>query len=333
MVKPLLSLGVLCILLVAPGFGDEPLAILEGKAILESDIPVSPEQRKLEQQLYQLQSNALSTAISTKLLEAEAERRGVTVDELVAAEINPKMGVPTSTEIANLYNAQKDKINRPLKEVRDQVIEAIQRAKANVHLSDLVNKLREDSDLKILLDPPRLPVDLENVRFTGPESAPVTVVEYSDFQCPFCRKTQPVLTELREQYGDLVRWGFKDLPLTEIHPEAMRAAHAARCANEQGEFWAYRAKLFEQELFTDAMYQEVAEEVGVNGKKLMECLDSGKYTADIEKDAREARLFGIEGTPAFLINGALAVGALPIETFQQYIRRELPEPEDSDSAE
>ena len=333
MVKSLLSLWVLCALLVAPGFGDEPLAILEGQAILQSDIPITPDQRKLEQQLYQLRSQALSTAISNKLLEAEAERRDMTVDELVAAEINPKIGVPTSTEITNLYNAQKDKINRPLKEVREQVVEAIQRAKANAHLADLVNQLRENANLKILLGPPRLPVNLENVRFTGPENAPVTVVEYSDFQCPFCRKAQPVLAELREQYGDLVRWGFKDLPLTEIHPEAMRAAHAARCANEQGEFWAYRAKLFEQELFTDAMYQDVAKEVGVNGKQLMECLDSGKYTADIENDAREARLFGIEGTPAFLINGALAVGALPIETFQQFIRRELPESEGSDSAE
>ncbi len=333
MVKSLLSSWGLCALLLTPGFADEPLATLEGKALLESDLTVTPDQRKLEQQLYQLRSKALSSVIGTRLLESEAGRRGITVTELLQAEIEPKIGVPTNSEVQNLYNAQKDKINKPLKEVREQLVEYIRQARANIHLADLVTQLKEASDLKILLDPPRLPVDLEDVRFTGPDDAPVTVIEYSDFQCPYCRKTQPVLTELREHYGDQVRWGFKDLPLTEIHPEAMRAAQAARCADEQGEFWAFRAKLFDQELFTDAKYQEVAKEVGLNTKKLMECLDSGKFEADVVEDAREARQFGIEGTPAFLINGVLAVGALPVETFKEYIGRELPGPESSDSAE
>ena len=311
-------------LLAIPTFGeDEPLATVNGDPIFESDLEVSAQQRKLDQQIHALRSQALGSAIASKLLQDEAERRGVTVQEFVEVEVEPKIGAPTNKEVSDFYNEQKDKINLPLKEVRDEIVRVLRQQKATTHLNDLVAALRADSAIEVHLDPPRLPVDLEEVRQRGPLDAPVTIVEFSDFQCPFCLKVQPVLSELREEYEDRIRWVFKDLPLTDIHPEAVRAAQAARCAGEQDKFWEYRAKLFEQDLFTDATYTEVAEATEVDPEPLMECLNSGKYQRPVSIEASEGRNLGIEGTPAILVNGILMTGARAIENYRSVIDSEL----------
>ena len=311
-------------LLAIPAFGqDQPLAIVNGEPIFESDLEVSAQWRKLEQQIHGLRSQALGSAIATKLLEDEAERREMTVQEFVDVEIEPKIGLPTNKEVSDFYNEQKDKIGKPLKEVRDEIARVLRQQKATAHLNELVAALRTGSEIEIHLDPPRLPVELADARQRGPADAPVTIVEFSDFQCPFCRRVQPILSELREEYQDRIRWVFKDLPLTDIHPEAVRAAQAARCAGEQDKFWEYRAKLFEQDLFTDATYTEVAEATKVDPEPLMECLNSGKYQRPVAIEALEARNLGIEGTPAILVNGILLTGARDIANYRNIIEQEL----------
>ena len=311
-------------LLAIPAFGeDEPLATVNGEPIFESDLEVSAQWRKLDQQVHALRSQALGSEIASRLLEGEAERLGVTVQEFVEVEVEPKIGSPTNKEVSDFYNEQKDKINKPLKEVRDEIVRLLRQQKATTHLNELVAGLRADAKIEVHLDPPRLPVELQDARQRGPADAPVTIVEFSDFQCPFCRRVQPVLSELREEYQDRIRWVFKDLPLTDIHPEAVRAAQAARCAGEQDKFWEYRAKLFEQDLFTDATYTEVAEATEVDPEPLMECLNSGKYQRPVAVEALEARNLGIEGTPAILVNGILMTGARAIENYRSVIDSEL----------
>ena len=316
----------LVVVLVLTGiltFAQEPLAAINGEPILQQDLAVSPEERKLHQQIYELRVKALTSRIASKLIEKEAERRGVTVRELISSEVNPKIGAPTNKEITDYYNQQKDRIDRPLKEVRDQIVELLRRSKAQTHLQDLVDRLQDEAEVEVFMDPPRLPVDLADARVRGPKNAAVTIVEFSDFQCPFCRRVQPVLAELSEQYEGRVRWAFKDLPLTDIHPEAMRAAQVARCAGDQGKFWEYRAKLFEQELFTDAVYTEIATELKLKPEPMLECADSAKYEQSVNREAREARNLGLDGTPAILVNGILLTGARPVEFYQRVIDREL----------
>ncbi len=305
------------------GFAQEPLAVLDGEPILEQDLAVSPEERKLHQQIYELRVKALTSEIAQRLLENEAKSKGVTVRELISSEVSPKVGSPTNKEITDFYNGRKDDIGKPLKEVRQEIAEVLRRGKAQRHLQDLVDRLQDAAEVEVFMDPPRLPVNLENVRVRGPKNAPVTIVEFSDFQCPYCRRVQPVLAELNEQYKDRVRWAFKDLPLTDIHPEAMRAAQVARCAGEQGKFWEFRGKLFEKELFTDAMYTEIASELKLKAEPLMNCADSGKYEQPVRREAQEARNLGLDGTPAFLVNGILLTGARPIDFYQRVIDREL----------
>ncbi len=303
--------------------GEEPLATLDGEPILQSDLTVTPQRRQLEQQMYEEQRTALNAVIANRVLNKEAEKRGLTTNELIEAEVGPKVGQPTNREITEFYNSQQQRINKPLKEVRDEIAGALMQTKARSHMADFIQSLVANSDLKILIEPPRLPVNLEEVRAHGPEDASVTVVEYADFQCPYCRRVQPVLAMLAGEYEGRVRWVFKDMPLAEVHPEATRAAIAGQCADEQGKFWELKEKLFEQELFTDGMYAEVAKEIGLKEKPLMECMNSGKHEAAVQADFAEAQSFGLDSTPSFLINGILLTGVRSVEVFRQLIDREL----------
>ena len=306
-----------------PASAEEPVATVNGVSILASDLPIAPEERKLRQQLYALQGKALGEVIANMLLEEEAKRRSLTVNDLIQTEVNPKVGAPTNAEIRQFYEQNKARIKKPLKEVRDSVVSVLKQAKARRHLNDLIAEIRSSTEVEIMLEPPRLPIDLEGVRSRGPSDASVTVVEFSDFQCPYCKKVQPALNDLVEQYQGKVRWVFKDLPLEEVHPEAKRAAQAARCAGDQGKFWEYRAVLFEKELFTDDMYREVARELELETDRLMECIASGKNRELVEKDRQEARMLGLDGTPAILVNGILLTGARPIQSYKELIDREL----------
>jgi protein-disulfide isomerase len=186
-----------------------------------------------------------------------------------------------------------------------------------------VDKLRGGAEVKIVLDAPRLSVDLSGAPMRGPDDAPVTIVEYSDFQCPFCRRVQPTLSTLQERYGDKIRWSFKDLPLVSIHPAAQKAAQAARCAGEQGKFWQYREELFQNTKISDDLHDEISSKLELDKPPFQSCLDSEKFKAAVEADSAEAQSFGITGTPAFVINGILLSGAQPLEAFTAVIEREL----------
>jgi protein-disulfide isomerase len=169
----------------------------------------------------------------------------------------------------------------------------------------------------------RAAVATEGFPSRGPESAPVTIVEFSDFQCPFCRRVQPTLTKLKETYGDKLRWSFKDLPLISIHPQAQKAAEAARCAGDQQKFWEFRAAMFEADQLSRELFDKTAEGIGLDKAKFTTCLDSDQQAEAVKADLREAESLGMNGTPAFLINGVMLSGAQPYEEFEKVIDREL----------
>lgn len=300
-----------------------PLAVVGGVEITEDDLDIRGELIRLEQEEYQLKSEALEEAIATKLIEQEAAKRGVSVEELEQTEINSKVKEPSDLQVEAFYEQQKARIRQPLEAVRPQVKELL----ANIQQRDLrmgfVDTLRESAEVRVLLDAPRLPVNLDGAPMKGPEDAPVTIVEFSDFQCPFCRRVQPTIDELQAKYGDKLRWSFKDLPLVSIHPEAQKAAEAARCAGDQDKFWEYRAKMFANNDINSALHTQTAEELGLDQPKFQECLESGRYAEAVQADSEEAAAMGISGTPAFLINGVLLSGAQPLDAFEQVIDREL----------
>jgi protein-disulfide isomerase len=158
----------------------------------------------------------------------------------------------------------------------------------------------------------------------GSATAPVTLVEYSDFQCPFCGRVMPTLKELRTKYGDKVRIVWKDFPLTQIHPQAFVAAQAGNCAREQGKFWEYHDRLFaNQQALQPEFLKKYAGEVGLDTAKFNACLDSSKYEARVQESLGAGNRLGITSTPTVFVNGRMINGAQPIDVFQAVIDDEL----------
>lgn len=157
----------------------------------------------------------------------------------------------------------------------------------------------------------------------GPADAPVTIIEFSDFQCPFCDRVQPGLVELRAKYGDKIRWAFKFLPL-EFHPEAKPAAYASLAANKQGKFWEYSQLLWsKQASLGEKTYVAVAQELKLDMDKFNKDRASDEVKKQVETDLADAEAAGARGTPHFLINGEALSGAQPASEFSKVIDADL----------
>lgn len=169
--------------------------------------------------------------------------------------------------------------------------------------------------------------DIETKGFpsTGPADAPITIVEFSDFQCPFCQRFyRETFKQLMAAYPGKIRFVYRHLPLTTIHPEAFPAAEAAMCANEQNAFWDYHDKLFEnQDKLGSELYSQIASNLGLDTVRFEACLKAGRYKDLIQKDADFALGLGVQSTPTFFINGLAIVGAQPLTVFTQTIDKEL----------
>ncbi len=158
----------------------------------------------------------------------------------------------------------------------------------------------------------------------GPENAPITIVEFSDYQCPFCRRWhEEVYEPLLAAYPGKIRMVYRNLPLTSIHPDAMGAAQAALCANEQDAFWPFHNKLFSSDSLSTQTFMQYAQELSLNIDQFQSCITDEKYKDAVTADSDFAVNLGIRSTPTFFINGLAVVGAQPLEVFQQVIDKEL----------
>jgi len=171
----------------------------------------------------------------------------------------------------------------------------------------------------------RFQVSVDDDPAWGPEDAPVTIVEFSDFQCPFCgRFHQQTYPRLRETYGDRIRFVYRDFPILQLHPNALISAQAANCANEQGKYWEYHDLLLTNQDQSDrTALSNFAAQLELNMTAFDECLDSGRYEQEVNADTRAGSGYGVTGTPTFFINGRPLVGAQPYEVFAAMIDEEL----------
>lgn len=159
---------------------------------------------------------------------------------------------------------------------------------------------------------------------TGPEDAPITIIEFSDYQCPFCRRWhQEVYQSLLAAYPGKIKLVYRHLPLTSIHPDAFPAAEAAMCAGEQNAYWQYHEKLFASELLGTEVYKQYAQELGLDVTTFEACITDHKYQQAIQEDSDFAVNLGVRSTPTFFVNGLAIVGAQPLEVFKQVIDKEL----------
>lgn len=157
----------------------------------------------------------------------------------------------------------------------------------------------------------------------GPADAPVTVVQFADFECPFCRRMSETLRQLRQRYGTRLRIVWKDYPLTRIHPRAVQAAQAARCANEQGRFWDYHDRVFVMGTLDLPTLKQAAVDVALDVPRFVACVDSAKYAALVERGLNQAVSLGLTSTPTTFVNGRMITGAQPYDVFARLVEQEL----------
>jgi protein-disulfide isomerase len=309
----------------------KPAAEINGQPITEEEIDkaIAGQLGKLQEQIYALRRQRLDGMIRERLLAAEAAKRGVSVQKLLDAEVTSKVTLVSEEEIEKFYQANKGRMKEGVDEAgaRDQIRGMLQGQKLAVQREAFVESLRKAAKVSINLQAPpvtRVEVTADGAPVRGAAKAPVTIVEFSDFHCPFCKRVLPTLKQIEEKYGDKVRIAFRDYPIDQLHPGARKAHEAARCATEQGKFWAYHALLFEKAPHTSADELKVyARTVGLDLPKFEQCVATGKYKEVVQKDIDEGARLGVSGTPAYFINGRLVSGAQPLERFVQVIDEEL----------
>ena len=304
----------------------QPVAVVGEQRIYEEDLlPLVQRQLlPLQNQEYEIKKAALDQLVSRRLVEAEANSKGLSAERLLEQEVDAKVGEPTDDEIAAYYLGQRERISVPFETIKPQLRQALKQAKLQQARQSYVERLRKGTDVAILLRPPRVNVGFDHSRLRGDVAAPVVIVEFSDFQCPFCRSVEPTLKALLAKYAGRVSLAYRDYPLREIHPQAQQAAEAARCAGEQGKFWEYHDLLYADGAKLDAgSLAGYARSLGLDVQRFASCLASGKFKQAVEDDLQAGSQAGVEGTPAFFINGIFLSGAQPASAFEQIIEAEL----------
>lgn len=304
----------------------DPIATVDGQAITEDDLApfVQGQLRPLRDQEYQIKKKALENLISQKVLDAEAKKRGLTADKLLEQEVDSKMPEPTDAEINAVYAVQKDQLNRPLEEVKPQLQQNLKRAKIQIARQEYSARLREQAKIAVLLSPPRVQVSFDPKRVKGNPKARVMIVEFSDFQCPYCGQVEATLKSVLAKHEGTVALAFRDMPIGQIHPFAQGAAEAARCAGEQGRFWEYHDLLFaDQGALDRSGLIAKAAKLQLDPQQFETCISSEKYKSQVQQDNQEGLRAGVSGTPGFFINGVFISGAQPEAAFDKIIEEQL----------
>ena len=310
--------------------GDAPIAIVESQPIFKADLtgPAAAQMLKVRQQEYQIESQALEDLIRQKVVEIEAKKEGLTVEQLYAKEVDSKISDPSEAEAKGYYLAVRTKTTLPFNMIEPQIKRLIENAEVQQAREKYADSLRASASVSILLQPPTVKLGTNDpARTEGNPGAPVTIVEFGDFQCPFCGRVEPTLNNLLKKYEGKVKLAFRDFPLSSIHPHAEPAAEASRCAEEQGKFWPMHDAMYaDQSKLTEADLIETATRLGMNQRSFASCLKSGKYKAEIQQDVAAGASAGVTGTPAFFINGRYLEGSVPQAQFEKIIESDLAAP-------
>ena len=269
--------------------------------------------------------STLQEIIRDSTLTAEARKQGKTLDQLVMAETGGALE-PTEAEISGWYKQNRSRTGgRSLDQIRPKIVEYLRAERRNDASEKLEQRLSQERNITVHLQPYRVELNNEGAPAKGPAGAKVTLVEFSDFQCPFCSRFFPTLKQVEENFGNKVRIVYRQFPLTNIHPNAFKAAEASLCAHDQGKFWEMHDMMFQdQKRLTVRDLKATAGRLGLDQKKFDACVDTGRHTEQVQEDLKEGNRVGVTGTPAVFINGvALDGGAAPYEVVAKAIEKEL----------
>jgi protein-disulfide isomerase len=284
------------------------LAVVNGEQLTAGHIEDSlkPLIYNVQERAYQLRKNEVEVRINDTLLEQEAQKRKITTKALLGAEIDAKLKPVTEVEARAFYDQNKERVNGEFAQIKDQIIQYLQEQQRRDLQAAFADQLRKAATLQVNLRAPEAPVlqiSTDDQPVKGNPTAPVTLVEFTDFQCPSCAAAQPVLERLTAEYGDRLRVVIRDFPL-EQHEFARKAAEAAEAARAQGKYWEYAALLFtNQKALSVDKLKEYATQVGLDRAKFDAMLDSGQFADKVQRDYQDGVLLGVNSTPSFFVNG------------------------------
>jgi protein-disulfide isomerase len=269
---------------------------------------------------YVAQRDALEQYIDDQLLEMQAKKESVSLDELFKRHVSINVQEPTEDQLRFYYEGVQT--DESYDEARSNIINTVHQLRMKKARDAYIAELRGEYGVVVELSQPSAHVEVANAARLGSEKAPVQIVEFADYECPYCQKVSADLNRIREQFGDQVSVVYKDFPLP-MHPLAARAAEAARCAGEQGQFWEFHDALFQNKRLQIPDLKQQARDLKLDGARFDQCLDSGEQIATVKKDAQEGQRLGLLGTPSFFVNGHFMSGAIGYIKLREAVLQEL----------
>ena len=315
------AVGELPDVLATIGAENVTIADVRGRAGDQLDI-LDMQYRRMRDKLV---GTTLDSIVSERLIAAETKKTGSTADQLLLAAMGGS-ATPSDVEISAWYNDNQARVGgRSLEQVKGQIADFLTKERRKDAIAKLDQRLREEHKVKLAFEPYRLTFNNEGAPSLGKKGAPITLVEFSDFQCPYCQAAAPVLKQVAEKFPNEVLIVYRQYPITSIHPFAFKAAEASLCANEQGKFWEMHDAMFQdQKKLTVSDLKATARRLGVDGKKFDTCLDTGRHVERVQNDMAEATRINANGTPAMFINGTYVEGgSVPFSTLESLIQKEL----------
>ncbi len=294
-----------------PGLKDDAVVATVAGAPVKAGViseRLKPIAYRVRMTAYETAKKRADQMVNDALLVDEANKRGIGPEQIVRAEITDKSKPPTEAEVRKFYDENKARISGDFEQVRNQIASYLQERDRERLEAELSARLRKGADIRWLLTEPAQPVQAvstDDDPSHGDVNAAVTVVEFTDFQCPSCALMHPVLEEVLKSYGNSVRLVVRDFPLS-MHENALKAAEAANAANAQGKFFEYIALLYKQQKALDTpSLKKYASELGLNRQKFDAALDGGTYAAEIKRDIADGEIYGVGSTPTIFVNGVM----------------------------
>lgn len=306
---------------IAAKIGDIKVANEEVYKGIESDL------YEAEMKLFDIKFNKLNQLIIDKIIAADPKSKGLSRDEYFQKYISSKIKIGDK-EINAFVEERKIPKTQINDAVKQKIVQFLTMQEKEVALKKWLGEKTQKSGIEIFMEKPKRPVfdvKVGGAPTHGSPNAKVVIVEFSDFQCPFCAQGAKVLTQLKKKYGKRIQIAFKQYPLP-FHSQAKMAAIASMCIHEQGNklFWKMHDAMFKgQDKLQVIDLKALAKKLGAKPEQFNKCLDDKKYLSHVEKDIQEGKATGVKSTPTFFINGQLVAGALPIEQFSEIIDEEL----------
>lgn len=286
------------------------LATLNGQPVTSADVEdtLRPLIFQAQEQTYNLRKEQIDLKTNDILLEQEAQKRKITTRALVEAEVLPKVKKVTDADAQKFFEQNRSRINGEFAQLKSQIIEYLNGIEQRNAETAFAEQLRKAATVQVFLKMPEAPVyaiATDDQPWRGGERAAVSVVEFTDYQCPSCAKTQPVIDEVMKEYGDKVKLIVRDFPLRR-HANAFKAAEAAEAARDQGKYWEFISLLFQnQQALEVVKLKEYATQVGLDRKKFDESLESNRYANKVMRDLEDGSRIGVSATPTLFVNGKL----------------------------